>query len=170
MYLFLTNFIATLSKVVWSQSLNSILFADGENHARRLEKSTSTNGNRLHQPIGTFSSMVLDMKTSPLHNIIASVSASGSIHLSWIPEEVGYGVEFEKKILSVQKSEEETCYQVKIEPEYVQYQITDTIKLYPNDQACTAVNWCPNENFPGLLSAGYRNGLLVLMATDQFFI
>jgi hypothetical protein len=159
-----------LPKVVWSQALKSILFADGENHARRLEKSSI---NRLHQPLGTFPSMVHEMASSPLHNIIATASSSGSIHLSWMPEESGCGVEFEKKILTIQKCLEEaspTSFQVVSNPEYVQFQVLDTIKLYPSDQACTSVSWCPNEHFPGLLTGGYRNGLLALMTTDQFFI
>lgn len=163
--------IAILPKVFWSQPLNSILFADGENHARRLEKTSNSNNNRLHQPLGTFSSMVHETASSPSHNIIATASSSGSIHLSWMPEESGYGVEFEKRIMSIQKSSDQvSSFKVNSVPEYVQFQVLDTIKLYPSDQACTSLSWCPNELFPGLLAGGYRNGLLVLMSTDQFFI
>ena len=155
--------LATLPKVRWSQPLKSILFADGENHARRLEN------NNLHQPIGTFDSMVHEIAASPIHNIIATACASGSIHLAWMPKETGYGVEFEKKIYSL-LLREDGCFESIIKPEYVNFQIHDTIKLFPSNQAATSVAWCPNENFPGLLAGGYRNGLLVLIATDRFFI
>lgn len=148
--------------------MNSILFSDSENHVRRLEKSSGYYS-RLHQPIGTFDSMVIDMKTSALHNITASACASGSIHLAWIPDESGQSVEFEKRIFTVKKVENET-FELALDPEYVAFQVQDTIKLYPTHQACTAVAWCPNVNFPGLLAGGYRNGLLVLIATDRFFI
>lgn len=151
--------------------MKSILFADGENHARRLEKaSNNTNCNRLHQPIGTYSSMVHEMASSSLHNIIATASSSGSIHLSWITEDSGYGVEFEKKVFSIQKDAEESSFKVIPEAEYVQFQTADSIRLYPSDQACKSVAWCPNSRFPGLLAGGFHNGLLVLMVTDQFFI
>ena len=158
--------LATLPKVMWSESLNSILFSDGENHARRLEKN---NRSLLHQPIGTFDSMVHEMASSPVHNITASACASGSVHLAWMPDEPGYGVEFEKRIYSLNMIEDGSFESI-LKPEYVAFQMHDTIKLYPSNQACISVAWCPNQNFPGLLAAGYRNGLLVLMTTDRFFI
>lgn len=158
--------LATLPKVLWSQSINSVLFTDGENHARRLEKS---NNNSLHQPIGTFDSMVLEMASSSLHNIIASACASGSIHLAWMADEPNFGVEFEKKVFSLSLTEDGRFESI-LEPEYVPFQLHDTIKLCPSKLACTSVAWCPNEHFPGLLAGGYRNGLLILMTTDRFFI
>ena len=162
-----------MPKVVWSQTLNSVLFSDGENHARRFEKSnnSSNSSNRSHQPIGTFSSMVHDMDTSPLHNIIATACSSGSIQLSWLPEDgISGAVELEKRIFSLQKSLETEAFEIILDPEYVQFQVQDTIKLYPTIQACTSVSWCPNEQFPGLLVGSYSNGLLILIASDRFFI
>lgn len=161
--------VATLPKVVWSQSLNSILFSDAENHGRRLEKSEETTHSRFHHPIGTFDSMVNDMKTSPSHNITATAGASGSIHLAWMSDEAGHAVEYEKRIFSLKMTENEV-FELNLDPEYVPFQVYDVIKLYPSLQSCTSVDWCPNENFPGLLGGGYRNGLVVLITTDRFFI
>lgn len=165
---FLNSFIATLPKVIWSQSLNSILFSDAENHVRRLEKSKDT-VSRFHHPIGTFDSMVNDMKTSPNHCITATACASGSIHLAWMSDEIGSSVEYEKRIFSLNMTDNGTFESI-LDPEYVPFQIHDTIKLYPSLQSCTTVDWCPNESFPGLLVGGYRNGLIVLITTDRFFI
>lgn len=114
--------------------------------------------------------MVHEMASSSSHNIVATASSSGSIQLSWMPEESGYGVEFEKKVLSIQKCTEETSFKLITDSEYIKFHVIDTLKLYPSDQACTSVCWCPNKHFPGLLAGGYRNGLLVLMSADQFFI
>lgn len=145
------------------------MFVDGENHARKLEKSTDIN-NRLHQPIGTYDTMVHAISVSPSHNIIATACASGAIHLSWLPTKSGLGVEFEKKIFSIEEASDNERIAINNNPEYIQFQALDTIKLYPSNQACTAVTWCPHKQFPGLLAGGYRNGMLVLLATDRFFI
>jgi hypothetical protein len=161
-------FVATLPKVVWSLSLNSILFSDSENHGRRLEKSEES-GSHFHHPLGTFDSMVNDMKTSPSHNIIATAGASGSIHLAWMSDEPGQAVEYEKCIYTM-KLTENGVFELNLNSEYVPFQAYDVIKLYPSIQSCTTVDWCPNEKFPGLLAGGYRNGLIVLIATDRFFI
>ena len=168
LFAFLFTSVATLPKVFWSQSLNSILFSDAENHARRLEKSDESNS-RFHHPIGTFDSMVNDINTSPMHNIIATACASGSIHLGWMSDETGHAVEYEKRIFS-SKINENGVFELDLDPEYIQFQAHDSIKLYPSIQSCMSVEWCPNENFPGLLAGGYRNGLFVLLATDRFFI
>lgn len=160
---------ASLPLTIWSDALQSVIFGDGENHARRLEKSVN-NSNRLHQPIGTYDTMVHAISASPNHNIIATACASGAIHLSWLPNEPGHGVEFEKQIFSIQATNSNENLEINSNPEYVQFQIHDTIKLYQKNQACTAVTWCPHVQFPGLLVGGFRNGLLVFLATDQFFI
>lgn len=162
--------LASLPRVKWSEPLKSILFADAENHGRRLEKKQQSSSdliNRLHQPIGTFDSMVHDMATSPNHNILASACASGSVHLAWISEESG--VKLEKRIFAASIENDGRVY-LNSNAEYVTFQIHDTVKLYPSIQACTAVTWCPNPRFPGLLAACYCNGMFVLMTTDRFFI
>lgn len=152
--------------------MKSILFSDAENHGRRLEKGEGNDAtNHLHQPFGTFDSMILDMSTSLNHNILASACASGSIHLAWMSEEPNHGVELEKKIFSIKNSDDDVGSVSLISTsEYVTFQLHDNIKLYPSSQACTSVAWSANPKFPGLLAAGYRNGMLILMATDRFFI
>ena len=137
-----------------------------------MDKSDKEMSNRLHHPIGTFDSMVLDISTSPNHNIIATACSSGSIQISWMPQEHGHGVEFEKRIFSLNLADESNNNEssAQISPASFPSQKHDSIRLYPSLQACTAVSWCPYEAFPGILAAGFRNGLLVLIATDRFFI
>lgn len=131
-------------------------------------------GNRLHHPIGTFDSMVIDIGVSPNHNIIATASASGSIQISWVPLDAEQGVEFEKRILSLKQedndSDNDSLQIIQVSPAAFTSQKQDTIQIYPSMQACTSVSWCPNENFPGVLAGGFRSGLLILSATDRFFI
>ena len=152
--------------------MNSILFADVENHARKLEMSCEESGVKLHQAAGTFDSMVQDLSTSPNHNIMAAACSSGAIHLAWMSSEPNYAVEYEKRILTLEKLDEGEREYSRIDPSasYVQFQISDSIKLYSNDQACTSVAWCSNRNFPGLLIGGYRNGLIAIITADRFFI
>lgn len=89
--------------------------------------------------------------------------------MAWMSDETNHGVEFEKRIFSINQSDDGRASLIST-PEYVTFQVHDTIKLYPSNQACTSVTWCPNPKFPGLLAAGYRNGMIVLIVTDRYFI
>lgn len=77
--------------MAWSEPLQLILFADGDNHGRTLRRVHDSQG-RIHQPLGTFDSTVEAIATSESHGIIATAISSGSIQLSWLSVEAACSV------------------------------------------------------------------------------
>lgn len=137
---------------------DGLLYGDNENHCRFTE---IVDGEWRPRPLGTFDSTIWSISSSPLHNVIATCSANGAIHLSWIASEAAHLI-LEKSIVrqTADGVFEDT-------PKLVSAPAKDTVKLYDAEIGITACSWCKDSESPGLLAAVTQNGHVLMIPCDR---
>ena len=152
--------LAPITVVAHSKFIGA-LYADIENHCRFLEFSNDSAEWRP-RPLGTFNSTVLSIASSSLHNVIATASGTGSIHLSWISKDDNRLI-LEKSI--VRQAEDphifEDC------PKLVQTPSKDVVVMPKELIGVTCLSWANSADHPGLLVAGTLSGHVLEIPCDR---
>ena len=154
------NLLAPIPVVAHSK-FNGALYADVENHCRFLEYSDDSEEWRP-RPLGTFNSTVISIASSSLHNVIATASGIGSIHLSWISKEDNRLI-LEKSI--VRQAEDPSVFEDC--PKLVQAPSKDVIIMPKEKIGVTCLSWSNSADNPGLLVAGTISGHVLEIPCDR---